>query len=496
MGEQKDLSEIITPTFILLLVVASTNAHNWLNSLSRSTGANTRKPAAPSKTGQPHAQVAAGQFLQAEWVQGHGSDSYFILVAEKDYNQLNKHTDEKLLNAYLSEAGATKGVPSRMHTKYHRVYSTGTPSRNHGSRNNYFTGFVPRTAAHFIERDRMFSGRFTGAPRGRGNDLDPKNVHQAIYPNDCTKTDRYSAHKSSKYAWILSVWKFRICIHNPNRPDVAGFQIPPGTPPGKYFLHWKWRGYYDIIDVQVVTGAPVANPYGAKLAPGATPPPAAWKRIEHCEFLKPQKTYGCLALKDGESEEQCLKDCARSAFKDCNGVNVVTVHNPTSVYPAFRDMVNIPFGAQCPKQTLEVNPPNSRRRACYSLITREDSDLPDEQELIATEDPDEPAFYSTCWKRLPPTSTARQRSCLVTNAFRVTKRSPISTQRNRSIGTLKRKIARTARCARCQQRRHSRKCSWARASAAFIWCARRATCARSRFSQAKRFRCQTPTSRL
>ena len=97
-----------------------------------------------------------------------------------------------------------------------------------------------------------------------------------------------------------------------------------------------------------------------------------------------------------------MSDCARSAYAECNGVNVVSVHNPTSVYPAFRDMVNIPFGEQCRKSALETSPANPKIKACYALKIRAESDLPDEQEMLITDDPDEPAFYSTCWRRVPP----------------------------------------------------------------------------------------------
>jgi hypothetical protein len=154
--------------------------------------------------------------------------------------------------------------------------------------------------------------------------------------------------------------------------------------------------------VQVVGTAPTANPYGAKPVPGAPVPPPVWKRIEHCEFLEPTKTYNCRKLAAGESEKACIDDCNRSTMANCNGVNVVSVHNPDSVYEGFRDMVNVPFGTGCQRSTLEVSPPNPRVRTCYTLITRADSDLPDEQEYRVTDDPDEPTFYSTCWKRVPP----------------------------------------------------------------------------------------------
>jgi hypothetical protein len=78
--------------------------------------------------------------------------------------------------------------------------------------------------------------------------------------------------------------RYKICVHNPSRPDVALFAFPAGTKPGKYIVHYRWNGYYDAIDVQIIAGSKkVENPYGVPLPPGTPPPLAKFKKIDHCE---------------------------------------------------------------------------------------------------------------------------------------------------------------------------------------------------------------------
>jgi hypothetical protein len=48
--------------------------------------------------------------------------------------------------------------------------------------------------------------------------------------------------------------RYRLCTGQANRPDVARITFPDNTPPGKYVAQWQWRGYYDIVDVEIVAG--------------------------------------------------------------------------------------------------------------------------------------------------------------------------------------------------------------------------------------------------
>merc|ERR1712000_53781 len=109
MGEPQTLikTNIMFSIVFIVALIALANAHNWVNSPSRSVQANTVPPALPSSTGQPHVQVIAGQPFQIEWVQGHGRDVWFVFVAAADHKKMALHTS-KYMDAYLDEAGATK----------------------------------------------------------------------------------------------------------------------------------------------------------------------------------------------------------------------------------------------------------------------------------------------------------------------------------------------------------------------------------------------------
>merc|ERR1712000_452343 len=63
MGEPQTLikTNIMFSIVFIVALIALANAHNWVNSPSRSVQANTVSPALPSSTGQPHVQVIAGQ---------------------------------------------------------------------------------------------------------------------------------------------------------------------------------------------------------------------------------------------------------------------------------------------------------------------------------------------------------------------------------------------------------------------------------------------------
>jgi len=381
----------------IVACVAVVNAHNWVNSPSRSVQANTVSPALPSSTGQPHVQVIAGQPFQIEWVQGHGRDVWFVFVAAADHKKMALHTS-KYMDAYLDEAGATKSAIPAKYEKYHRKYKT--TSLENGGTNNYFKRHVPESDANHITRDATFKGSFSGAPKNRPAVED---VDQFQYPDDCKKDDRRSFHKSANAPHIIGMHRYRICVHNPSRPDVALFEFPKGTKPGKYIVHYRWSGYYDAIDVQIVAGTtPIKNPYGVPLPPGAPPPLAVFKRIDHCEFLEPDFRGPCMRITT--NEKACKWQCSRLTEFQCDGINVVSLKNRDTVYKGFRNITNIKFddnANKCKLSELQKGEPVTEdSKICYFVKARAPTDIaPD---YYTTDDPDDPAFYSTCWKRVPP----------------------------------------------------------------------------------------------
>ena len=76
--------------------------------------------------------------------------------------------------------------------------------------------------------------------------------------------DRRAAYTNARWPWIVAVHKFIIEQHQPHSADVAYFRFPPGTDPGRYVIHYYWRGYRDCVDVDVLPlSRPVANTWRA-----------------------------------------------------------------------------------------------------------------------------------------------------------------------------------------------------------------------------------------
>jgi len=385
-------------TLIVASLISVALSHNWVNSISRSVGANTQSPAAPADSKEPHAQVNPGGDIQVEFVQGHGSDVWWTLVAEKDYKMLNRHRDSKLLDRYLNEGAATKTVPA----KYNKFVRTASASRTYGAtpQNNYLPREVKPGSPMFIPRDPLFTGKFEGAPRNSGSRIKPEDVHQFEFPTSCTRDDRRTYHKSREYPWIIGMYRYRICVHAPRNPAVALLTMPSDAKPGRYFWHYRWRGYYDIVDVEVVPAAlKVTNPYGLAFPAGTPVPPPTYQRIDHCQYVEPKSTLNCIKL-TGTSYKQCLDQCNAQTIGKCSGINIQPSRNPDSVYSAFRDEVLVPFGTGCAKGTFEAPAGDSKTKVCYGLVEREPTD--EEASTLVDEDPDSPVFYSTCLKRVPP----------------------------------------------------------------------------------------------
>jgi len=80
---------------------------------------------------------------------------------------------------------------------------------------------------------------------------------------------------------------------------------------------------------------------------------------------------------------------------------------PTSVYAPFRagprNVSLIPDGPLCSRRN-QINNGKPGDRLCYPLQQREKIPLLPEDSYITTNDPEDPAFYSTCFFRIKPTS--------------------------------------------------------------------------------------------
>jgi len=166
--------------------------------------------------------------------------------------------------------------------------------------------------------------------------------------------------------------------------------------PGHYLIHMVWRGYRDVIDVDLLSG-PSPDIYGSPEAGGN----GMWNKVDHCQY----KTYAhknnqCFFLDPtNRSVSQCLKACQKNARKGkCTGVNVVPLYNPSSV---AIDNVNIPWGSKNCDQTMAAQY-DEGTLVCYGLKDKPSkTGNPDVGYpwTVVDSDPEDPIFYSTCYTR-------------------------------------------------------------------------------------------------
>ena len=102
------------------------------------------------------------------------------------------------------------------------------------------------------------------------------------YPASAHARDAHAAYASAALPWVFAVHRFLTPNRWPKQFDHAPMEIPAGSPPGAYIVHYKWRGYYDCIDVDVL---PPSSPlpmtsramYGMN---GET----IFMRTDHCQY--------------------------------------------------------------------------------------------------------------------------------------------------------------------------------------------------------------------
>ena len=129
-------------------------------------------------------------------------------------------------------------------------------------------------------------------------------------------------------------------------------RIPARSGPGHYVVHWRWSGYSDCVDVDVLPKK-VTHIYGQ---PTST---FVWNRVDHCQYIKPYRvaTPCMLVTKDAKA---CIDLVEKRYGKKNNrfGVSVVPFSNPASV--KFRSYTNIPW---------PVSPLSASRSLRRALLT-------------------------------------------------------------------------------------------------------------------------------
>lgn len=388
-------------------LLSAVSAHNWINSPSRvsfgSSAASTLKPALPATSDEPHVIVRAGQKFPVEWVCGHGFDVYFVAFRKADLLRALQH-EPIMMDAFLADASICPNTTvSKEFLNYHYKYDdpsldfdgvAGTNGTVPPPIPNFFKRRVPPTDPDFIPRNPLFKKAFKNLP----NNITAAQrnlIYQFEYKDANTLTNRrcHPSAPSTRFPWVVAMWRYRIVMHQPGRPDVAMLDMPPSTPPGDYIIQYRWRGYTDAFDVKVVNAtADIPDPYGTAPDPGEVPV-VRFKRIDHCAFYQPLNIGSCLPMTATagvlDTPDACFAACKASST--CNGVAVIPLTNPTSVHVSFRSELLLNFTTACPKPTTGTH-------ACHILRMQ----LPRETvpALTITDDTENPQFYGTCYVRI------------------------------------------------------------------------------------------------
>jgi len=386
---------------MLFMLIATVFSHNWIHSPSRVSKGSTILPA-PPKAGprRPQYQVGAGQEFGVEWATGHPSSwYYFVVLKASDEDKLILHTEE-MLAQYVYEAPSEAYIYSddrfqRMHVSCTHLY----PDNPGGSRDcdqdtwNDGVGYEREISP---DEDIYFDREAAWGP------FSTQDVHFK-YSDDQRKNDARVAYYNPQFPWIEAVHKFHISIKQPREWDVARFSLPARQGSGEYIIHMLWRGYRDVIDIDVL---PVfANDiYGSE----SSAADSVWTKTEHCFYpnFSENKNSDCLYFQADEDNNiaACKEYCESRVNNKCEAMNVVPFINPEPVIAAGRPATPLlPDNNKCaPKNAPDWA--DEKTMVCYTF--RENEPTYDgfniETEdiwIIRDNDPADPIFYSTCYRR-------------------------------------------------------------------------------------------------
>jgi len=362
----------ILKMFLFFACLSFCQGHNWLNNPSRSGKISFSHPC-PGKT-RTHLQVGPGQKFPLEWATGHpGSrEHYFVVVSAKNADKLKGH-DFKILNDYINSAPMKDTwLDNEENQKYHVSLLKG------GTDVNRYEREVLPSDPLYIKRPTYFSNRTGKVDTG----------YPKIYkfkPSQLTRDVR-AQYNSDKYPWIIAIYKFRVMVREPKHGDMALFEIPKGSPSGKYIIHWMWEGYRDCVDINLLSAdsTKVQGDWG-KAGSGNR-----YEQVDHCRIPKFDRSLGCKEIAPGENADACKAACTRSGR--CNGINVIPWNDPS------------PWNRRDPgfkKACAAFKPQNNESSVCYSFRALSDPNKQVAAVMTETIDPDDPVFYGTCYRKKP-----------------------------------------------------------------------------------------------
>merc|ERR1711994_127064 len=97
------------------------------------------------------------------------------------------------------------------------------------------------------------------------------------YQDEMLAFDKRVAYENPAFPWIEAVHKFCVTYKFPREWDHARFSLPARQGSGEYIIHMLWRGYRDIIDIDVLPA--LANDVYGRL--GSV---SQWTKRDHCFY--------------------------------------------------------------------------------------------------------------------------------------------------------------------------------------------------------------------
>lgn len=384
---------------MLFILFTAVIAHNWIHGASRANKASTILPA-PPKTGprKPHYQVGAGQEFGVEWATGHpGSYYFFVVLKATDEDKLALH-NEDMLNQYIDEAPSDAYLYTAPRFQKTHVSCTFLYPNNPGANSDcpqdgwndgsqYERQISPDEEIYF-DREAAWGPTKTDM------------VHFK-YQDERLASDKRVAYENSKFPWIEAVHRFQVWYKQPREWDVARFSVPARQGSGEYIIHMLWRGYRDVIDIDVLP-APANDIYGR---PGTV---STWSKREHCfypNYARHRNTQ-CHFFQADEPDNvgACQRYCENRGTRKCTALNVVPLYNPDIVKIAGETPAPlIPWNNKC-RQDRIPSWANENTMVCYTFEAYRptyDGFNPETEDIwiIRDNDPVDPIFYSTCFRR-------------------------------------------------------------------------------------------------
>jgi len=370
----------------VFLCLGLASAHNWLTSPSRGNQDQNfngwTSPPCPQKGERVHVQVAAGQRFPIEWASGHGYGSYtfFVVLDAKDESNMISHTLASL-DQYLT-AAPTAALDYMTDTW--AMHSNPPPITTPGAS---LIASPVVTNSWYPPNGRPVSFRQYGAP-------------VIVYNKAMSAVagDQRAKYTNPDMPWIISVHKFALDEDLPAQMDLAFLEIPSGSPSGQYVVQYLWNGYYDCVDVNVlsVTSTDIF---------GENSSDTSLDRIDHCVFNMTLNNFaflqsGCTELKQDDSPAGCVDVCAQKntpTYSACQGVQVSPITLPsTAKFPGMHQAgtSHLPSTATC--AIAGMDPTSS---VCYEVRIGDAPIVGPPFKVVS--DPEDPVFYSTCYRKKP-----------------------------------------------------------------------------------------------